>query len=296
MKKAILFLLILALVLPVVSACSSNTKEISVYFKAAQTNEISAEKRKVDKNLSLEDVAKFAVNEMIKGPSNEKNAPVISKNAKLLSLDIVGNIATVNFSSHYPVKKGAEELLLRLCLVNTLCSLEGIDAILIQVEGKPLLDKDGKELPPLGMNDYIDPETTLKETLKLYFPSSDGTKLESETRAFEIQNTLSWEKAVVTELINGPKKSGLSPSIAAGTKLLGIETKDKVCYVNFSKEFINTSGSSLETTLVLYSVVNSLCELENVESVQILIDGETGAEFGNFVLDIPYEANMDYVK
>lgn len=83
--------------------------------------------------------------------------------------------------------------------------------------------------------------------------------------------------------------------IPEGTKLLGIETKDKICYVNFSKEFVNNAGSgSYETTMILYSVVNSLCELDTVDSVQILIEGKSDAEFGNFVFDSPHDPDYDY--
>ena len=67
--------------------------------------------------------------------------------------------------------------------------------------------------------------------------------------------------------------------------------------MNFSSEFISKSSSgSTATMLSLYSVVNTLCELKNVDSVQILVNGEAGVEFGNFILDIPYESNRDLVK
>ena len=201
----------------------------------------------------------------------------------------------MNISEHYLDKKGTDELLLRLALVNTLCSIDGIDAIVIQVEGVNLVGADGKEIPPIRPSDYVDPENAQKESIKLYFPSSDGTELGSEIREVEIQNMPSLEKAVVTELIAGPKDKSLSKALPEGTKLLNIETKDKICYVTFSKEFINNAGSgSYETTMILYSVVNSLCELDTVDSVQILIEGKTDAVFGNFMLDIPYEANYDY--
>ena len=48
--------------------------------------------------------------------------------------------------------------------------------------------------------------------------------------------------------------------------------------------------------MTLYAIVNSLCELENVKSVQILVNGENGVEFGNYVLDIPYEKNESVIK
>ena len=295
MKKVILFFLAIALVLPVISACTSADAEISIYYKNAAASELSVEKRKTEKGMSVKEKAGFAVEELIKGPQKDSNAPVISKDAKLIGIEIVNNVATVNISKHYYEKKGTDELLLRRAINSTLCSIDGIDKVVIQVEGVNLVGEDGKEIPPLGNEDYVDPENAQRETVKLYFPNSDGTALGSEIRNIEIQNMPSLEKAVVTELINGPKDKSLSKALPDGTKLLGIEIKDKICYVNFSKEFVNNAGSgSSETTMILYSVVNSLCDLDSVDSVQILIEGKTDEEFGNFVFDIPYEANYDY--
>lgn len=304
MKKVILLLLVTALLMFVFSACGTRTKEISVYYKNAQSNSLAEEKRSLGSELSkkgasAEDIAKFAVNELIKGPLSENNEALINKEAKLLKLEIKDRVATVNISSHYEEKTGVDELLLRFALVKTLCSIEGIDAIVILVDGKPLTDNTGKEVGLLKLSDIVAPgEELIKEeaVIVLYFPDNEEGKLKREERTVEVQNALSLEKTVINELIKGPAKKELSSSIPAATKLLGIETKDNVCFVNFSNEFVSKANSgSMATTLTLYSVVNSLCALENVESVQILINGETGVEFGNFVLDIPYEANEDFI-
>ncbi len=301
MKKIFVLVLVVVLALPIFSACSQKSGEISVYFKDAATNNLNEEKRsmKNSKNASIEEKAKFAVGELIKGPANEKNAPVISKDAALLKLEIKGGVATVNMSSHYLDKKNVDELLLRFALVKTLCSIEGIDGIVIQIEGNPLVDVDGKEVGLIKKTDVVDKYTTqVKEEIKvkLYFPNMNELNLGTELRTVEVQNSLSPEKTVINELMNGPEDKSLSASIPKDTKLLDIETKDGVCSVNFSSEFIKNAGSSsLETTLILYSIVNSLCELDNVESVQILINGESGAEFGNFVLDNTYEESIDLI-
>ena len=58
----------------------------------------------------------------------------------------------------------------------------------------------------------------------------------------------------IEELIKGPK-TNLSASIPTGTKLLGINIKDDVAYVDFSKEFINNhSGGSAGELMTLYSI------------------------------------------
>ena len=276
--------------------CDAKKTQLSIYFRNAQSNELSEEKRsvKADEKAGAVELAKLAVAQLISGPQNEKNAPVIDSEAKLLSLVVNDAVATVNFSKHFSQKKGVDALILRFALINTLCNIDGIDGIVIQVEGKPIVSENtGKEYGVLSISD-IALNTEDNTTINLYFPDKNGEGLRLEKRTVNVQQTLSLEKTVVSELIKGPENKGLAPSVPEGTKLLNIETKDNVCYVNFSSEFRSkTSSGSAATTLILYSVVNSLCALKNVSSVQILINGETGVEFGNFVLDIPYEANQE---
>ncbi len=298
MKKAVLFFVVMALMTVAFSGCTSKSESVSLYFKDAGTNALNEEKRNLDTDkMKLDEKAKTVVAELIKGPVKESNEPVISDKATILKLDIKGGVATVDFSKHYSEKKGTEEIILRNALVKTLCSIEGIDAIVIRVEGSPLMDDDNKEIGLISLSDYTDPHTKEETTIRLYFPNKNGDILEVEKRKVEVQNALSLERTVVNELISGPNDKSHSPSVPQGTKLIKIENKDGVCTVNFSSEFIgSTSGSTLETTLRLYSVVNSLCALDNVDSVQILINGEVNAEMGDIVFDTTYYADMSYVK
>ena len=296
MKKVISLLLTIVMITALLFGCDAKKTQLSIYFRNAQSNELSEEKRsvKADEKAGAVELAKLAVAQLISGPQNEKNAPVIDSEAKLLSLVVNDAVATVNFSKHFSQKKGVDALILRFALINTLCNIDGIDGIVIQVEGKPIVSENtGKEYGVLSISD-IALNTEDNTTINLYFPDKNGEGLRLEKRTVNVQQTLSLEKTVVSELIKGPENKGLAPSVPEGTKLLNIETKDNVCYVNFSSEFRSkTSSGSAATTLTLYSVVNSLCALKNVSSVQILINGETGVEFGNFVLDIPYEANQE---
>jgi len=297
-------LLIVILTVGMLSACKKmsgykkNTETVSVYFKDASTNSLNEEKHKVEigKNTGNTDLAKIAIQELIEGPENEKNVPVISNEARLLSLAINDSVATINMSLHFLDKEGTDEILLIFAVVNTLCSIEGIDGVVINVEGKPITRETGEEYGVIRMSDMA-LNTENKTTLTLYFPDKNGEKLVAENRTVDIQQALSLEKAIVSELLKGTENSELSGAVAEGTKLLSIETKENVCYVNFSSEFVSKSSSgTAATTLSLYSIVNSLCELKTVDSVQILVDGKADIEFGNYVLDIPYEANYDLVK
>lgn len=298
MKKILSLLLAIMLVTVAFTGCGNKTTKLKIYFKDSATNELCEEIHHVDagKNPKTEELARIAIEQIIAGPQNEKNSPVISPDAKLLSLTISEGVATVNMSKHFLNKKGVDALVLRFAFVNTLCNIKGIKGIVIQVDGSPLVSENtGKEFGVIRMSDFA-LTTEDNVTISLYFPNSKYDNLFLEKRSVDVQRTLSLEKAVVNALIDGPTNKDLRPSIPEGTKLLDIKTKDGICYVTFSSEFAaRTTSGSYGSRFTLYSVVNSLCELDNVSSVQILINGETGVEFGNYVLDIPYEFSDDLV-
>lgn len=301
--KKFLSLLICMVIISGFAGCGEKTEQFKIFLKNAGENSLNTEIRtmEVKGKVTDEDRAKFVISQIIVGPKKEQNAAVISNKAKLLSLVMKNKVATVNMSEEFLEKKGVEALLLRVSVVNSLCEIDGIEGVVLQVNGKPLVsDATGKEFGVLSAEDItFDPNSMKPEKtdIVLYFPDENSEGLVRETREVEIQNALSLEKTVISELMKGPGKKELLRAMPEETKLLNIETKDDVCFVNFSTEFVSkTSAGSLQTTMTLYAVVNSLCELKNVKSVQILVNGENGVEFGNYVLDIPYEKNESVIK
>lgn len=135
-----------------------------------------------------------------------------------------------------------------------------------------------------------DTEKNSEKTISLYFADSLATSLVKEERKIPADEYSSLEEAVVCELIKGSEKENNVSLMPDGTRLLGVSSEDDVCTVNLSSEFIdNSAGGTAFETLSVYSVVNSLCELENVEKVKFLIDGNSVEVYGNFIFDEPFE-------
>ena len=97
---------------------------------------------------------------------------------------------------------------------------------------------------------------------------------------------------MVEELIAGPsgQKEGLYPVINSESKFINILTKDGICYVNLDSSFL-TVVNNVSTEVAVYSIVNSLVELDNINKVQILVNGEVPSTFSNST----FERNLDYV-
>lgn len=121
--------------------------------------------------------------------------------------------------------------------------------------------------------------------LTLYFPDNMADKVWPEVRTVNVDDSrTAW--AVLQELIAGPQKEGLYPSMPIGTTVLDLSISNRICTVDFSREFIdNHPGGSAGELLTLASIVNTLTEFSSIDKVMILVEGRAGETLGNIVLD-----------
>ncbi len=133
--------------------------------------------------------------------------------------------------------------------------------------------------------------------ITLYFPDKDGMYLYEEKR-FTQRGRGKMEELILDELFDGPENDRLTDAVLGDVEVLSVNTKDGICVVDLSEEFLksNTGGSTKEM-FAIYSVVNSLCELDNVDQVKINIEGKTDVQFGgHFVLEDAFFDNPDMVS
>jgi len=134
---------------------------------------------------------------------------------------------------------------------------------------------------------------TDKTPLRLYYANEDNTKLKLEIRyvdSTDLKDDVSnLATAIVNELIKGPSDEKLfRRTVPAEAKLRSpVSIKNKVATVDFSKEFkTKHPGGKDAEKMTIYSIVNSLTELEEIEKVKFLIEGKEQREFmGNFKFD-----------
>ena len=85
---------------------------------------------------------------------------------------------------------------------------------------------------------------------------------------------------MVELLIEAPKNDKLESAIPEGTKVNNAKIEGDIVYLDLSKEFIeNHAGGQEEESLTIYSIVNTLTELTEVNSIKILIDGKEDESF-----------------
>ena len=305
MKKTIAIILSVLFVLTIFQACgfqkNNQGAKYNLYFANSDLNALLAESRnisiKYDDYDDKDDVAEIVLKELLKGPADSSLKAVIPDGTKLRDVDVEDGIALVNFSKDYYNNDATTELLARFSVVNTLCEISGIHKIKIFVDGVELINSTGSPVGAIGKSDIADDSTTENtQMVKLYFSNKDATSLVCERRNIAlVDNNL--EKSIVTELIKGPVDPKLNTTVPTGTNVLSIETKEGICFVNLSDEFVSKhSGGSSAEVMTIYSVVNSLTELENVYKVQFLVGGKKLDVYKHMMLSEPFERDETVIS
>ncbi len=272
---------------------------VCVYYLNEAGSELIAEAVEVPKATHKKQI-EFLIEQLTSPPLGKKSP--LSDGTKLLSVTLADEIATVDFSKEFYSGKAIDKTLASVAVAKTLCSLNYIAGVQIFVEGEEALDSKGKPVGILRESDLvINQESTPTQmpdtSFKIYFSNEDSEFLVPERRNINISSGDTAEKLIIEELMKGPKEASHFRTIPQEAKLLSIETKDGVCFVNFSKEFVDKfSGGTAEQQLAIYSIVNSLAELSTVERVQFLIEGEKKEEFHDMVLNEPMVPNKGLIK
>lgn len=127
-------------------------------------------------------------------------------------------------------------------------------------------------------------EEQMRQTIvSLYFYNENTKSLVSEGRLIDVKNLIEEPYRKLMELlIEGPQNENLSSTIPEGTKINKAEIKGDVLYLDLSKEFINNhSGGEEQESITIYSIVNTMTNLMEINSVKILIDGEENKSFND---------------
>lgn len=184
--------------------------------------------------------------------------------------------------------------------------------ILVMLPGCSVLQKLGfqesseDELRPVSsiiIGEAEASQLTDKTPIRLYFANEDNTKLKLEIRYVDTaeakKSTSSLASAIVNELIKGPSSDTVSKrTVPAEAKLrTPVSINGKVATVDMSKEFkTKHSGGKDAEKMTIYSIVNSLTELEDIEKVKFTIDGKVQKEYmGNFKFDAMFPRSTQLI-
>lgn len=238
-------------------------------------------------------------------PDNKELKATLTSGINIVNYSFDGEQVTVSLGEKYKELPRTTEVLTRAALVRSLTALPDVNYVMITVNGEPLTDGSGNAIGFMTADMFVDNTGTQQidavgtVTLRLYFANETGDGLIGINRELvhnaDISN-VPMERVVIEQLISGPVNKDSYPTINPNTKILSVTVQDGVCYINFDSAFV-TAVNNVTSDVTIYSIVNSLAELCNINKVQILIDGSTEGKFRDkYDLTTIFERNLSLVE
>jgi len=223
------------------------------------------------------------------------------RNFLVTAYSINEDVIQISVDEHYKDMSATTEVLTRAAIVRTLTQIEGVNYVNMKIGDKDLTDSLGAVIGSMTAEQFVDNSGNEINTyenveLTLYFASQNGKYLIKAIRPVEYNSNISLERVLVENLIKGPSGEDLYPTINPNTKIQNVTVKDNICYVNLSEDFL-TQQSNVTPEVTIYSIVNTLIELNTVNKVQIAIEGNNSVIFREtYELTTLFERNLDVLK
>lgn len=132
-------------------------------------------------------------------------------------------------------------------------------------------------------------------TINVYYAEQNGEYLVGEARI--ISDSSSKYVDAISEMMKEPIDSSLFKLIPESTKINSVTVKDGMAKVDLSKNFVDDKypGETVDI-LVIYSIVNTLTEFPDVNSVEFYIDGTKLDLLGQLDIQDPLFRKSDLIK
>ena len=209
---------------------------------------------------------------------------IIPPETQILDLQLQEGTLTINFSKELlDINEKYEEKMLE-AIIYTLTSIEGIDNVIIQVEGEPLtkLPQSGKQLPTVldksyGINKIYELTSTKDITsYTTYYVSTynDNYYYVPVTKYINNENQ-DKIKVIIEEMSSAPiYESNLMSFLNVNTKLLDYEQEDNILKLKFNDMILSdiTSNNILEE--VIYTISLSMNDMLGVTEIIFYADDE----------------------
>ena len=272
------------------SSLNMNGGGPKIYFFDQTRNELVTEPLGDDfKNLKTpQEQVQYIIDRLVTNKSTQlttlQNSKPIPYLGTKMSEDLEDNpIIKFQFTTEYNNLTPTEKIGIRASIVYSLVELEFIEGVDFYIEDTPLMTATGQTVgviyPYQIKREVLDPNpATTPYTLSLYFLNEEGL-LEKEMHGVVVSDSTAVEKLILEELIKGPSTEGLQATLPSDVKIneVSISPGTATCYVDLSfdtKSKFFTSDKKKE--MMIYSIVNSLTELQQIKKVVIYLDGQSG--------------------
>lgn len=292
MKKIFCVLLIFALLLPLAACGRDELREPgNFYYRRTETafgeaDPVIAPEQKELSAWSREPQSLLAL--YFAGPTTEALVAPYPRDTRVVRWDITDSTLTLTMNDAFAAMTGVELTLACACITKTFLELLPVEQVRFQAESA-LLDGD-KSL--LFSHDLIrlsdDSLDQARATFSVYYTDRSRRYLLATDLSVNLATENDLIRCLAEALLTPPEGSGLYTALPPGTKLLDYSVDDGICTLNFSGEFERNGWHTCEAQrLSLLSLVNTLTQLEEIDSVEFSLEGNLLFQYGLLSISAP---------
>ena len=221
---------------------------------------------------------------------------IIPSGTEVLDVSLEDKILTINFSKELlDINDKYEDKMIE-AIIYSLTNIDGIDKVVIKVEGEVLtkLPNSGKKLPVVldksyGINKNYDIVTTNDiDSYTVYYVSNFNDN-EYYVPVTKYVNTTKKDKVkvIIDELSTSPiYETNLMSFLSSNVSLIDYSMNEKTLSLNFNDYILSDASSDKILEEVIYTINLSVLDNFDVENLQILVNNEKIYENSLKTIDI----------
>lgn len=283
--------------------CSKNTVEktgYQVYYtNAGRTNLLTETYSTKEKDQIL--LLGELLERLAKTPSTSEYYSLIPETVEIIDYTIVDSQATITFNEAYRQVENVSEILLRAGVVETVSQIPGVNTVVFHIGDQVLTNSTGDPVGAMTSSMFINNPVGINSyqyaSLTLYFSNDSGDKIVKEMRNVHYSSNTTLEKVLMEQLIKGPMNKQLKAVLPDNLQVLSVQTEKKTATINLSKQFLDLGNLDVEPEVTIYAIVNSFCDVLNVDKIQFKVEAETDIMFGEKLsLNGPFHRNSEIIE
>lgn len=209
---------------------------------------------------------------------------IIPSGTEIIDATLENKILTINFSKELlDINKEYEEKMIE-AIIYSLTSIEGIDKVIIKVEGEVLskLPNSNKVLPTVldksyGINKSYDLINTSNiDSYTVYYVSNfNDNKYYVPITKYVNNSKQDKIKVIIDELATSPiYETNLMSYLSSNVNLIDYALDEKTISLNFNNSILSDNKDDKILEEVIYTIGLSIMDNFNVEEVSILVNNE----------------------
>lgn len=210
----------------------------------------------------------------LEGPVSPELESPFPANAEFLDITVQSQCANVTVNAAIAALQGIDLTIALSAVSKTMLQFSEIQSVRFTAQNILLGGQESLLFTQESLVLYDDSAQSQQVSLKLYIPGNDGAYLIEQIEQINKKLSGSLPEYLLQRLKVCTEEAGQNV-FPAQASVLDTAIENGVCTVDFSDEFLTEKPTTAqEERLLLFSIVNTLTGIDNIDAVRIIVAGE----------------------